>query len=105
MTHIATLKTPGNFILIVVAHAAKFPIYDSRHGYIISTRLHLKAVGIVAHITGKSNAVKPVRIYHWPHPCVLGSFVDNYISILSLRRGRGDHCKQHQQNWRLFRYY
>jgi hypothetical protein len=84
MTDVASVEAPGDFV--VVAGAAEFAIDDVVHRDVVQSGPHLETEFVMANATLKADAVEPVRKDHRAHTFLLGTPVDNDVSIFRVRR-------------------
>jgi hypothetical protein len=79
VAQLAVFWSPSD--LVIMARAAKLPIYDIYHQHIVSTDAHLEANLSVAYCTIKADAMEPVREDHWAHACFFRPLVEYHVAI------------------------
>jgi hypothetical protein len=79
MTQIAVLYRPCKDA--IVTGTAILPVHDLHHIDIAGARLELEAEIGMAYFAGETDAVEPVRKYHWPDILCVRVVIDYYIAV------------------------
>jgi len=96
VTEVAVFDAPSR--LVVVAHAAEFPLGDFLHSHVVRTRTHLEPQFVVTDLAAKPDAMKPVGKDDGTDIRQIGIPVQNNVAVFGQRRRTGEAASGQNQN-------